>query len=776
MGYIPIDNINLGGIAESKYQGVQNSVAEMVGIDLRSEPGSFRANQRLTKDSGSTVTELCKAIVPCSNGSIYFFSSESGKIWEKSSTGTYSLVYTTTPASGEAKCLGAIEFDGYIYWATQNRLHRIAVGDTDDWSTNASEDWACMDQFSSTSGNDNSYYILQDSISHTIDVDVALRNSTLYTTSSTYTPQTSIDDSTQYTYSAKSASGSATFAMVFTVYAHREVLEAFVNTTTSYKLKGVKVNIVDAGTGNWTVTVHDSSDNSVASKTISNSSLQDGQYNEFDFSSPVSMTAGEEYHIHITSTVADGTMRTYELSDTSYSISGYPSSGAIGTGAGDVIALLQDTSGEYTNERLTFKARTSSISGVSFYVKDAGSGNWTITVHDEDDTSLGSVTVANADITDNAFNLAEFSSSIGLEIGKEYHLHITSSVDESGKLASSYYNDLETGYIKIHSTGNTSFHPFQIVNGNLYTADKNFVHEVSAEGSEHVFTPRALDIPSHFTIKSLSKVETDLVVGTYIANDPSGSQVFRWNTWSTSWSYDDDVRENGVNCFINADNYLVVSAGKRGNLYFYDGTKMWLAKTMPGTYSKTATMVVYPEAQDNLQGLPLFGVSNDSGNPLTEGVYSFGKGLNGKNILNLEYVVSSGSTSGVDIGAMAVVGTDLYVAWKDGSDVGIDKLDWDNKYNGAYIVSRVMNPTGFNQNKYSRFIVEYDELPTGTSIEIYYKENNGSWNQLTTVTDTKRRMVVADQTVVGADLQVKVVLKTSGNSSPIIRRILIGVE
>lgn len=141
---IPIENFNFGGIADSKWSGIKNSLYRMVGWDPHSAPGILKVAQKLSKDSTDTVTEFCKVGIASSNGSQYFGSSTSGKIWERTSTGTWRLVHTITPAAGEANILGMIEHEGYIYIATESRLHRIAVSDANnnDWASDCAEDWA----------------------------------------------------------------------------------------------------------------------------------------------------------------------------------------------------------------------------------------------------------------------------------------------------------------------------------------------------------------------------------------------------------------------------------------------------------------------------------------------------------------------------------------------------------------------------------------------------------------------------------------------------------
>src|SRR3990167_3815797 len=143
-GLIPIQNFNLGGLSDSKFSGTEYSLYKLTGWDPHSTPGLLKVAQKLTAETtGVEPTELCKERVNSSNGAQYWFSATTGKIWERPTTGTWRLVHTTTPAAGGAGCLGAREYHGYIYWATESRLHRITVANADDndWATDAVEDW-----------------------------------------------------------------------------------------------------------------------------------------------------------------------------------------------------------------------------------------------------------------------------------------------------------------------------------------------------------------------------------------------------------------------------------------------------------------------------------------------------------------------------------------------------------------------------------------------------------------------------------------------------------
>lgn len=86
----------------------------------------------------------------------------------------------------------------------------------------------------------------------------------------------------------------------------------------------IQIYIVAPGTGNWTLTLHDSLNNQLAQVTVSNALLKANSYNEFKFGSQVRALVNASqtgtsatYHWHVTSTVADGTVGVINANDLS---------------------------------------------------------------------------------------------------------------------------------------------------------------------------------------------------------------------------------------------------------------------------------------------------------------------------------------------------------------------------------------------------------------------------------------------------------------------------
>lgn len=458
---IQIKNLNQGGIADSDYLGSPNSVSEIVGINIHDESGILKLNQRLAEvdDAASAVDSFIKAIVPCSDGHTYFFSSTNGKIWKRTTSGTWTLEATAAPAAGSAGISSAMEYSGYIYYAMENRLGRWQIGTA--WSTR-NDSWA-----------------------------------------------------------------------------------TFLN--------------------------------------------------------------GEATH-----------------------------------------------------------------------------------------------------------------------------------------------------------------HPMHIVNLVLYIGDRNVVAQVDA----HVFSNNALDLDNPHRVTAIGNLGTDLLIGTYISANVIESEIFRWNTWSDSFSVQDVIPEVGINAFLAADNRIIVSAGTKGNLYIYNGQQLEAYKQIKGVWGASGNKaIVHANAKLNFHGLPLFGFSKQSGDGVSLGVYSFGRtNANYPFVLALEYPISTGQLTGLEIGAISGNGDSFYVSWKqegDATTYGVDYLDLNNKYATGYYTSRLSLFDRVVQTTYGDVIVPYRSMPSGTSVTVAASKTHGAFVDQPLTLDEDRKQYETDADIGDAStLQVRTTLVGSANNSP----------
>jgi len=319
------------------------------------------------------------------------------------------------------------------------------------------------------------------------------------------------------------------------------------------------------------------------------------------------------------------------------------------------------------------------------------------------------------------------------------------------------------------------FHPMKIVNLVLYIGDKNFVAQVDTG----TFTANALDIKSPLRIKALGRMDTDLLIGTFVADNVTETEILRWNTWSVSYSVADTLPEVGVNAFLETDNVTIINAGVKGNLYEYDGVRASLKKTIKGDWSSTNKAYVHPNAAFNFHGLPLFGLSQITGTGVNLGVYGYGRtNANYPYVLNLDFPISERSDTAlvltaIEIGCIIGGGDQFFVSWKNGSSFGIDKLDTALKLETGYFITRVASVDRVMQDNYGQVYVPYRALPSGTSIKIYRKVNHASggfteFNASTEMVTDVDRMMRHSLIDIGAanTVQIKTELTSTNNNTP----------
>lgn len=314
--------------------------------------------------------------------------------------------------------------------------------------------------------------------------------------------------------------------------------------------------------------------------------------------------------------------------------------------------------------------------------------------------------------------------------------------------------------------GDDTYHPIINKNLELFIGDKTVVAKVSIAG---IFIAETrLNIKAPERIQELTGFDTDILIGTL---DINKSRVLRWDCISDSWSAEDDIFEKGINAFIKDDNYTYVSAGEFGRLYFYNGAKLSLMKRIPGTYDSTHKIKINPRAVDFLNGTPVFGVSNLLNNPVDQGVYCYG-GYDTKypKSLSLDFPLPNQQFTGVEIGVVYVNGTDMWVAYKSATDVGVCRIDHTLKYEDAYIETMQLTS---NRDRDTATLeegvcIDYIALPSPTDVEIWKKTKyDASYTQVDTVVDTSLMSIKTKSNIPNINsLQLRFDLISVGNNSP----------
>lgn len=273
MAEIPdIEEITTGfsnGLSQNSKTWLPQSGRMLRNLEIYADTDSVTLKPAPAKDSGSTVTDLVKWIVaayPYEADGVRYAYGDSGKIYRITNIHNWSLDHTV--ASGSPAGQGLCVLTDELFYATSTTIGRafqLSTGSktyNDDFFTDNTNN---VDQNATESGQ-------------------------------TYTTPTTITEN-QANSLTFSSTGNATRTNALTTLAFDPV-------TT------IQLFVTTKGTGNWTVTFHDINNNSLGTATIANASLTNGQMNSFTFATPIRINIGATYHIHVTSTVNDGTLQT----------------------------------------------------------------------------------------------------------------------------------------------------------------------------------------------------------------------------------------------------------------------------------------------------------------------------------------------------------------------------------------------------------------------------------------------------------------------------------
>jgi len=172
---------------QNRSKNEQNGFDSLVNCDVHTTLGEAKPQLALTTDS-TTPNEACISVI-VSNGDVFFFSTESGKIWKRTEAGVYSLVHTNAQGSN----VGAYLWQGYLYYATTAKLGRTSEANASSEATWSSQDdaWATfsnsgtykpMCEVGSALYIGDDYYVASVDSSHTFTAD-ALDIPSTYTAS-----------------------------------------------------------------------------------------------------------------------------------------------------------------------------------------------------------------------------------------------------------------------------------------------------------------------------------------------------------------------------------------------------------------------------------------------------------------------------------------------------------------------------------------------------------------------------------------------------------------
>lgn len=262
-----------GGQATDKKIGIANAFSNSQSLDFRKSPSQISVLPGTRRADGGVVTDLVQNEVMTESGKSYSIGS-SGNIYTCSTAGVWSLFGN----------IGQSGTFGIDYRQDQNSIY-IAGTTTVSSITNVST--------------------------------APTLNGGFYADS-----QSTYDNTSQMGFNVNSnQSGGSLTTAILTSYSEGNNNQKRFWQTDINPVEKIGVFIVAKGTGDWTLVVHDGLDNQLGTATVTSANLGNNAWNYFTFSTPIPVNVGpnnaQTYHFHLTSTVADGTIKSTATNDLS---------------------------------------------------------------------------------------------------------------------------------------------------------------------------------------------------------------------------------------------------------------------------------------------------------------------------------------------------------------------------------------------------------------------------------------------------------------------------
>jgi hypothetical protein len=383
--------------------------------------------------------------------------------------------------------------------------------------------------------------------------------------------------------------------------------------------------------------------------------------------------------------------------------------------------------------RQTFTPERDPLKAITIDVNDTGDDpDWTLTVHDAYDNTIGSKTIAFASVATGDL-VFTFATPLRVIIGNEYHFHITTSTTTGApKVTTGTTTDLEdaefstTFGILIDST----FHPMVSLEDTLIIGNERYL----ATWNQSEYNPNMVALEPGFEVRALAKFEEFVVAAAIKGGSVTGGEEARLYFWDgivastiVSYNYYVDVTAGMPNSIFNSKGELLGVYGNFGKMCKGTAPFQDIVSKMP-KLTRGKYITVYPGAMTEYEGRTLIGVSGvtDDGTNLEQGVYEYGKQFSYlPDAFNFPYTISTGTTKSatLKIGLVKSMGTDLYIGWRDAATYGVDKIALgDSAYGSGTWESLIFD--GGNPEKQMLPItlkITFEPLTTGQSVTPKYK-------------------------------------------------------
>ena len=443
-------------------------------------------------------------------------------------------------------------------------------------------------------------------------------------------------------------------------------------------------------------------------------------------------------------------------------------------------------------DTLNFTPVNDPQASVGFYVSAVGpgTGDWTVTVHDQQNRTIATSTITNMNLPAAGFVEFFFTTPWRIIIGKSYHMHLTSTVND-GEIVSGTDDSIATAEYATYFgflVTDTSYHPIQRMLNLEIIGNERYL----ATWDGAFYTPNAIAFPAQTHVRCFGFWREFLAIGTWrekttgtaSVTDWNQGRIYFWDGISQTFNFYIDVPEGQINTMFGVDYSLYMFAGWNGQMLVYQGGYIESVSTQANKVKKIPLQLrsdqieIYPGAMNMYRSIIHFGVAGVSNSTTVQrGVYSWGT-INQlyPETLSMDYVISTGNYGNtVSIGLVYPQGSQLLIGWQDGIAYGVDVVDFTNNPAASdatieYLIQDFSDQKEngiWKEHRIKAIKGSYLPLITGQSVSPKYKVNRAtSWTSFTDSTVGSIEKAFTTNPGMGREYQVAIDLATTVSTSP----------
>jgi hypothetical protein len=389
---------------------------------------------------------------------------------------------------------------------------------------------------------------------------------------------------------------------------------------------------------------------------------------------------------------------------------------------------------------------------IHIWVTTKGSGDLVVTMHDPANNVLGTVTVANATLTNGALNAFVFATPVRTTTkpnGATYHFHITHPSGTASTIGCATASDFSTAryatYANRFVTPTNQFHPcidfmqYHLIGNGRYVSTWEVLNQTTPVENTEYYRHR-LVFPSGYEATSFGLYNEYVAIGaekrsTSATDEIQDGKIFFWDGLSTTYNYVIPTPEGSPYGLYSSGNILYYFCN--GARWAYAGGNPVKVDQIAGTdyeYTDTSTYTVnYPNTQTIRNGILMSAFPSETNSANIEhGIYSYGsRNKNYPKSSGLSYTISTGNVLNgtLRLGCVKSFGDKMFIAWRDGASYGVDIVNpSSDPFPTATWESLIIDNGRPDKAKQATHVnVTFKALPVGATVTPKYKIDRGSW-------------------------------------------------